>query len=73
MDAFSIGAQNKENGHHLMQAKSKCTCSEYFGKKSKKVIPHIVGKLISRAFQRTQGFRVFGGFTRLKTPVNEII
>ena len=56
-----------------MQAKSICTCSEYFWKKSKKVLPHIVGKLISRAFQRTRGSRVFGGFTMSKTIVNEII
>ena len=42
-------------------------------KKSKKVLPHIVGKLISRAFQRTRGFRVFGGFIISKGHVNKIV
>ncbi len=36
------------------------------------MLPHIVGKLISRAFQRTRGFRVFGGFGKSNASVNEI-
>ena len=36
------------------------------------MLPHVVGKLISRTFQRTQGFRVFRGFLTSKPPVNEI-
>ena len=40
----------------------------------KKVLPHIVGVLIPRAIQRTQGsFRVFGGFSKSNATVNEIV
>ena len=42
-------------------------------KKVKKVLPHIVGKLISMALQITQGFGVVGVFVISKAPVNEIL